>query len=341
MKQASHSLGIDMSADTFTVCVSMKPGEALHGPELFDNTPDGFKTLHEWMNVCELSTSSLVICLESTGVYGEALCYYLVDKGYQVSVEHPLKVKRAFDVDGHKTDAVDSIQIAEYALRFQDELELWQPKEKIVEQIHVLLSTREQLVGQRTRCKNSLHALSRKVIKSKVAVKVLEKNIKSLSKDILAMDREIDRLIDQDPPTRQLTDDLKKAPGVGMLLTANLMVFSNGFQRDMNPRQLASYLKICPFKHESGTSVYRNPRAKKYGPARMRKLLHLAARSVVTHQPEFREYYLRKLAEGKPKKLVLNNVANKLVKILCAMIRDRKPYIKGHQSINPRLLKSA
>jgi transposase len=70
----------------------------------------------------------------------------------------------------------------------------------------------------------------------------------------------------------------------------------------------------------------------------MRKLLHLAARSLRTHDAASRHYFLRKVAEGKPKSLVLNNIANQLLKRLCAMMRDQKPYINAHRSIDPRLL---
>ena len=57
---------------------------------------------------------------------------YLLSQGYRVSVESPLRVKRAFHPAGHKSDPVDSRQIAEYAYRFQDELNLTEispPKE--------------------------------------------------------------------------------------------------------------------------------------------------------------------------------------------------------------------
>lgn len=73
----------------------------------------------------------------------------------------------------------------------------------------------------------------------------------------------------------------------------------------------------------------------------MRKLLHLAARSVVTHRVEFKEYYLRKQAEGKPKRLILNNVENKLLKIIWAIIREEKPYSPRYRSVNPKYLKMA
>ena len=70
----------------------------------------------------------------------------------------------------------------------------------------------------------------------------------------------------------------------------------------------------------------------------LRKLLHLAARSVCEHKPHYRQYYQRKQAEGKSKKLVLNNVSNKLLRMLCSMIKNKRPYIEGYQSIRPSLL---
>ena len=73
----------------------------------------------------------------------------------------------------------------------------------------------------------------------------------------------------------------------------------------------------------------------------MRKLLHLAARSVVTHQEDFRAYYLRQLKEGKPKKLVLNHVANKLIQLICAILRANKSFIEHDQPVQPLFLQKS
>jgi hypothetical protein len=48
----------------------------------------------------------------------------------------------------------------------------------------------------------------------------------------------------------------------------------------------------------------------------------------VTYYDEFKWYYKRKLKEGKPKMLVLNNVRNKMVLRLAAVIKNNKPYQK-------------
>ena len=80
-----------------------------------------------------------------------------------------VKIKRSFLTKGHKTDKTDSKKIAEYAFRHVDQLKFWTPPEKIIEQIKVLLSTREQFVKQRTASNNALKALKRKEIQTPLA----------------------------------------------------------------------------------------------------------------------------------------------------------------------------
>lgn len=341
MKPRQYAIGIDISSKDFAVCVSTEPGIALHGSKMFANNIEGFNKLHAWFMALKIKPKDAAICMEATGVYGERLCYFLNEHKYAVVVEPPLKVKRAFKVDGHKTDAADSLQIAEYALRFYDELNLWEPREDIVEKMKALITTRELLVKQKTAASNSLKALNRKVVKSVVAIKALKDNIKMFTRRIKALEKEMDNLIDKKPAIKQTVNILRSTPGVQSLMAVNMLVVTNGFTSEKHHKQLASYLKIAPLQYQSGTSVLKKPRAPKYGPSIMRKLLHLAARSAVTHNPTFKKYYLRKQAEGKAKMLVLNNVENKLIKIMCAMIRDQKPYIENYHSINPNFLKMA
>ena len=81
--------------------------------------------------------------------------------------------------------------------------------------------------------------------------------------------------------------------------------------------------------------MHKRAHIRHYGPNASRKLLRLAAQSVATHNVTFRRYYKRKLLEGKAKALVLNNIANKLLKIACAIVRDNTRYIKEHRSVHP------
>jgi len=326
MSTIRYFVGLDIAAETFMAAMGTSPWKLLVKAKQFANGQDGFQQFDAWLREQQCSLEQTVICMEATGVYGEALAYYLVAQKYVVAIEPPLKVKRAFKPQGPKTDAVDSEQIAEYACRYSDELIFWQPPSELVEQLQVLLSTREQLVQQSTAQQNALHALQRKAVRIAFAEQVYEQMIAETKTRIKALEKEIQRLIDQHPTARRLVTLLVTIPGVALLLAAHILVLTECATRSFTAPKLAAHLGIAPYEHQSGTSVYTHPTSRHYGPPQPRKLLHLAARSVCTHNQHFRAYYVRKVAEGKLKKLVLNNVANKLVRIICAILESQTEY---------------
>lgn len=341
MKPLTHYyVGIDIGSETFACSILTSPDSDLYSKDEFLNTPFGFEELEEWLAPHKVSPKNSIICLEATGVYGESLCYWLYSKGYSVALEPPQKVKRAFKIKGHKNDQTDSKQIAQYAYRFLDELNLWKPRKEIIEQIAVLLATREQFVGQRTACTNAAKALKRKVVQTPLANKLYEKNIEHLNQAIENIEKEIGNLIAKEPEYRQMVAWLSSIPSVALLLASNMLVMTDGFIKSKNIeyRPLAAHIGICPYQHKSGISIRGKTTASGHGPARARKLLYLAARTLRTHHPQFKEYFLRKRAEGKDSRLVLNNISNKLLKIMCAVIRNKKPYIKNYMSINPQFI---
>jgi len=331
-------VGLDIGAESFAAALKAQVQDVGSVREKLANTAEGFEELIGWMRDRGADAQHAVVCLEATGVYGEALCYYLRSRGYRVAVEAPSKVKRAFGQSAPKSDTVDARQIAEYGHRFYDELQWWDPPSAALEQVRVLLTAREQFVAQKVANMNARQALKYKVITSVKAEETYEQAIEQLRENIQEIDQELKRLIKEDDNFHRLIRTLISVPGVGMVLATQLAVLTNGFARTNNPKQLASYVGICPLEHTSGTSVYRKPRSRQYGPSRMRKLLYLAAMSVSTHDAQFRAYYLRKVAEGKPKRLVLNNIANKLLKIICAVVSTETPYIPNYKSVNPALL---
>lgn len=326
MFQPQYVVGLDIGAEQFVAAIGTCPWQLLVKGTPFANTPDGIQAFEQWLQQHDGTPTQTLLCMEATGVYGEVLAASLVAHGYALAIEAPLKVKRAFAPSGPKTDAVDSQQIAEYACRFLDELTLWQPPSELLEQLSVLLTTREQLVQQSSAQQNALKALQRKHVRIAFAEQVHTRLIAELKGQIKAIEQEIRRLLEQPPPFAQLLALLLSVPGVGLLLATHLLVMSDLARRPLYPNQLAAHLGICPHERQSGTSVYQRPRSRHYGPSTARKLFHLAARSVSTHDERFRDYYQRKLAEGKPKSLVLNNVANKLVRVVCAVLNTRIPY---------------
>jgi transposase len=335
MQKSDYFIGLDIACDDFVASIYQCPGKSVLTKEAIENNPDGFSALVLWLKEQGITSSNSVICMEATGVYSEAIAHYLSANGFKVSVEPPLKVKRAFDPVGHKTDAVDSRQIAEYAYRYNDELRFWQPKQEIVEKIKQLLTAREQFTKQSIAIQNSIKAYERHIIKVPLIISAHQETWKELKKHIKAIDKELDRIIRQNPIISQMNNQLKSIPGIGLLLASDLIALTGAFNDISNYKTLAAFLGICPYQHQSGKSVYRQPHMRNFGPNYARKLLMLAARSCATHNVEFRKYYMRKLAEGKAKQLVLNNISNKIVKIACALIKNNAQYNKTYRSVNP------
>lgn len=342
MNKPALFVGIDVGSETFTAAIGkfteVTGWQIVAKPISFENNYDAFSQFLYYLNSNKALSQDCIVCMESTGVYGEALAYFLVSNDYKLVIEAPLKVKRAFDPEGHKSDPVDSCQIAEYAYRFFDQLRYWRPKDVVIEQLKTLLTVREQLVEQRTAHKNANLAIKRKVVRTPLAEDVHEKAIKELKEHIKSVEKEIKRLIDDDPSSRDLHRLIQSVPGIGSILATFLVVTMYSAPEPYNPKALAAYIGICPYENSSGTSRYKRPTSRHYGPSPMRRLIHLAAMSVRQHSPTFNRYFLRKLAEGKQKQLIVNNIANKLLKIVCAIARTRTPYILGYRSIHPQLL---
>lgn len=339
MNRPQYYVGVDVAAETLATSLLTEPGQGILSLPEIANTLDGFHVFEQWLIDHQATPENTIICLEATGVYGEALCYYLCSKQYQVAVEPPLKVKRAFHQGTHKTDAVDADHIAEYAHRFFDELHLWTPPAPVLEQVKVLLSVRDHFIVQKTANSNALRALERKQHPTPIATAMYRQTIEDLTENIKSLDKEIKRLLDDNQSYRKLIAILTSVTGIGMVFAANLLVLTQGFTRPVSHKNIASYAGVCPLQHTSGTSVYRKPRSRHFGPGTFRKLLYLASLSISTHNPQFRQYYLRKVAEGKPKRLVLNNIGNKLLKVVCALVKEQSMFIPNYRSVNPHFLK--
>lgn len=339
MENVPFFVGIDIACDDFTAAIVDQPGHVIDTREKVPNRSDGFHDLDTWLGQQGVTMETCVICMENTGVYNEALCYYLAAVGYHVAVVPPHHAKKRFTTLS-KTDRIDSKQLAEYACRYYDQLRFWKPREPVLEQIKVLYTTREHFTRQLIANKNALTALERKVVKTPLASSSYRDMITEITRRIKALDEEIAKLINANPTYKQLSDLADSVPGVGQPLANSLMVITDGFTNNKDHKKLCSLLGLAPHEHQSGKSILYRPRSVGHGNPRIRKLLHLAARSVATHIAEFRHYYLRKLAEGKPKLLIYNNIANKLIKIVLAVVQSRTPYIKGYRSVNPTYLGS-
>jgi transposase len=337
LKSAPHyCVGVDIADRTFVASILIpKTGETQsHTP--FEQTAAGFESFVVWLREHRAQCRSTVIAMETTGVLGEKLCLYVLGRGYRVTVIDAASIARQRPPSRAKTDRNDSLAIAEYLFRFPDKIQLWKPKEPIFQQINALLSTREQLVKQHTALVNHRKSAAKAAELPTDVLAVVDDVIATLKAKIQLLTKSLRATIQQHPAIEQFCALLDGIPSVGLLMAANLALIVPGEGQAPNHRTLSNYLGMCPHEHSSGTSIRKKARSSRLGPPRMRKLLHLAARTLITHQKPFRDYYRYQVdVKNKPKKLVLNNVANRLLRIMCAVLRNQTPYKDNYVSVGP------
>lgn len=333
MLKKTTFIGIDIASKTFVSTIFNSKKSVT---EEFTNNLEGFNSFVSWLKKNRVKTNNSIVIMEATGVYNEELCHFLYKNSYDLCVENPLKVKRAFGISPKKTDIIDSKRIAEYVFRFLDQIKLWQPPQDVIEEIKELLSLRENLVKQNTANKNILKALKRKVIQNELSIKLIEKLINEIKVKIKEIVNELKRLVLINKEIGFNYINLISIPGVSLLLASEIIALTNNFNKTRDPREIASYLGISPNEHSSGT-MFKKPKSSGYGHSRIRKLIYLASCSIKTHNKEFKNYFNRKVLEGKNKRLVLNNISNKIIKIMCGIANSGKPFIQGYVSLSPSL----
>ncbi len=237
-------IGLDIAKADFAASIYQTPDQPIVTKEAIPNNPEGFDLLLLWLKEHHINKTNSHICMEATGVYSQAIAYYLLFRGFPVSIEPPLKVKRAFDPVGHKTDPVDSKQISEYAYRFQDELISWQPRDEILEKIRQLLAAREQFTKQKVALKNAIQAYTKQRVQVALIKKAHQETLTQIEKQIARIDKELSKLIKQDPEIFQKANNLDSIPGYGMLLAAHLLVITENFTKIQQSKRLAAFIGV-------------------------------------------------------------------------------------------------
>jgi putative transposase len=114
-KKMKYGVGIDISKGKSTVAILSIEGEVIEEPFEINHDIEGLNLLEE--KIKDIPKEDLKIVMEETGTYHLPVLGYLLDKGYFVSAENALKIKKYLDrgLRKAKTDKKDSLKIAEYA----------------------------------------------------------------------------------------------------------------------------------------------------------------------------------------------------------------------------------
>ena len=329
-------IGIDVSKETldatFIFVGELNETSYLHT----ENSEKGWREVLSWAKKeakerrLKLSREEAWFCCENTGSYSTGLCEFVTRRKFDIAECHALDIKRSMGLHRSKTDKTDSKLIAEYAMRFSDRLKPYvepSPEEK---KLKALIDYRTDLVRDRVSCRNRLHSKS-VLIGNKHNPGVvrcdLEKRIKALTVSIKRIEDEIEALVRSVPELKEVYDILISFNGVGLVNAITLMVRTSNFKKfGLDARRIASYYGVAPFPKESGTSVRGRTQVSRCADKNIKALLTQAAGAAVRTNAYLRQYYLRTIGKGKHRMLALNNVKNKILHILVAMVRNKTKY---------------
>jgi len=280
-----------------------------------DNTSKGHQQLLAWLK--NRKVRELHVCLEATGIYGEILAETLHDFGYIVSVVNPVQIKsfgRSAMVRT-KTDRVDALIVAQFC-RSQKPA-AWTPPPQEIRDFRALLRRRETLQQMITAEKNRLEGVSS--VQVRRSIKVV---LKSLQRELTALEKSIDDHLDSHPDLRGTVERLDEIPGMGPLTAMKIVAETNGFSVCDTARELVAYAGLNPRHYQSGT-ITRRGRISRIGNAALRKALYYAALSAKNHSSYFRAFVDRLKAAGKRPKVIITAIMRKLLVLAHTLVHNQ------------------
>jgi transposase len=257
------------------------------------------------------------IVIEATGRLEQPFVRAALAKGLPIVVVSPLKIRRFAGAIGQlaKTDQIDARLIAQFAAAVKP---IARPaSDDNAQLIKDLVVRRRQLTALRTMEKNRRHVMPEALKHS------IDRIIKTLDRELVALEQLIDHAVDQHAPSHRKRELLTSMPGIGNCVAATL-IGDLPELGSLNRREIASLTGVAPFNRDSGT--LRGKRRIRGGRAHSRTALFLSAMVAIRFNPDVKRFYERLLAAGKNKKLALIACIRKIVIALNAMLRDNVPW---------------
>lgn len=323
-------LGIDISKDSIEVCfgsIDVFQQTVFGKSTSFANNALQFNKLLRWVDGQRKGNPDvpLLFVMEATGVYYETLAHFLVEKGHQVVVELPNRIchyAKTFAIKS-KTDKIDSRLIAQYGL--ERSLPLWNPPTEQLRAIRTLTREYQNLKDLETQVKNQLHAKEHTHKTLPSTVKRLHAQLKLYEKQVSLIEKELRKLIDQDPDLKAKVDRIDSIDGVGWLTAICVIAETNNFALIHSAKQLASYAGLDIQLKQSGKRQGQSSISKK-GNSMIRKVLFMPTLAAIRSNENLKLFYQRLVIRKNSKKIAVIAVLRKLLCLIYTIWKKNEFY---------------
>lgn len=257
------------------------------------------------------------IAVEATGGFEMVVVASLAAASLPVVVVNPAQVRAFARAIGKraKTDPIDAAIIARFVAATNPEVRPL--PDEATRQLSDLVTRRRQIiqmiVAERQREKRAPARMRKSILRL----------LKALQKELTEIDSEIDDAARGSPVWRASEDLLASVPGVGSTIARTLLAELPELGQ-LDRREIAALAGFAPYTRQSGQ--WRGKSLIGGGRATVRAALFMGAMTAVRYNPALRTFHQRLIAAGKPKMVALIAVARKLLTILNAILRDKKPW---------------
>ena len=302
--------------------------------ERFDNDSAGIKAMDKWLKKQKVifNENSLMV-IENTGVYHRRVWEYCSANKLPLYIGNAVHIKRSFGLVRGKNDKIDSQRLCNYAHKNADDLKASPVLDPVFMQLKDLMTSRSRLLDQINSIKVYLGEL--KLSNSKEIQKVLEvahqAAIDGLKVSLKMVEKQIVQIIRENTAIRKNYDLLVSIPAIGHLTAVYLICCTCNFTNKTTGKQLASYGGMVPFGNSSGSSIKGRDKVSHMANKDLKKLFTMCALTAIRVSPEFRNYYDRKVSEGKHEQTVLNAIKSKLALRAVAVINKQESYVDNYK----------
>ena len=259
-----------------------------------------------------------LIVLEATGGFEVAVAAALAGVGLRLAVVNPRQIRAFARAVGRlaKTDRLDADVIALFAERVR-------PQARAIPDAQMraladLVARRRQIIDMITAESNRQRQTHDLRLQSS-----LERHLAWLQHELGEIDRDLDGAVRGTPAWRETEDLLASVPGIGPI-TARTLIAELPELGLLDRRRIAALVGVAPINRDSG--AMRGRRMIMGGRTTVRNALFMATVSAARWNPAIRVFYQRLIQAGRPAKIARIACMRKLLTILNAILRDRRPW---------------
>lgn len=294
------------------------------------NQKKGFKRWLLWLKEQIVSTAEVLVVMEDTGHYTHLFELFLQAHQVGYCKKPAIEIKKSQGLTRGKSDKADAARIAQYGWLRREHLTAQQYPTEAIMKLRDLLSYRDKVVrdrsGYKARIKEQL--ATGRISKSDFLYREQLKDISYFDKKVIAVEKQIWLLVKSYPELQTNFELMQTIKGVGKITAAYMIAYTSNFTRFTDARKFNCYAGLAPFEHTSGTSIRGKSRLSHMANKHLKCVLRLAAFVSVRYNQELKQYYERRVREGKSKMSTLNIIGSKLISRMFAVVKKQTPYVE-------------